>query len=332
MRKKFVLLLVLVALLASACGGVQPANQTGSQPLPAEEEATQAPSEEPTEEVDDEASLTFTDDLGRQIELPAYPTRIVATAASVIDILFAVSAGDLVVGRDDYSTYPEEALAVESFGSFFGGVPAEQILAMEPDLVIAAEVISAAQVQEMEDLGLVVYWQANPADFEGLYDNLREVGMLTGHAADAELAAAGLAERIAAVQAKLAGIEEPVSVFYELDGSDPLQPWTTGGGTFIDTIINLAGGVNAAADLEGEYAQISTEVLIVSNPEVILLADAAYGISVESVGQRAGWDVISAVVNGRVHAFDPGLLSVPGTRLVEGFEALAALLHPALFE
>jgi iron complex transport system substrate-binding protein len=94
----------------------------------------------------------------------------------------------------------------------------------------------------------------------------------------------------------------------------------------------MAGGSNIGAVLDGEYAQMSSEEIIVQNPEVILLADAPYGETPEKVAERAGWEVISAVENDKVFPFDPYLVSVPGPRMVDGLEAMAKLLHPDLFE
>lgn len=328
MKKKYGLLIGLMLLL-TACGGGAPNSSSNTEPLPPTEAQPPAATEETAEP--ESQSLVFVDDLGREVVLEGYPERIVSTAASVTDILFAIGAGGQVVGRDDYSSYPEAALSIESIGSFFGGVPVEPILALEPDLVIAAEIISPEQVQEMEDLGLIVYWQANPLDIEELYENIQELAELTGYADGAAQVVIDLSDRVSVVTAAVEGAET-VSVFYELDATDPLNPWTTGGGTFIDTIIQMAGGINAAEALEGAYAQISSEVLIAADPQVIVLADAAYGVSINTVAERAGWDTIRAVLDGRVYPFDPGLLSVPGTRLVEGLETLAALLHPGLFE
>ncbi|MEK6222608.1 MAG: ABC transporter substrate-binding protein [Chloroflexota bacterium] len=323
-------LLLILLLAISACS-----NQQGAAPFLTEEidlipEATAEPTAEDKDVIP--IPFTFTDDLGRVIKLTAIPTRIIATAASITDILFSLGADAQVVGRDDYSIYPEAALDVQSIGSFFGGVPVETILALEPDLIIAAEIISAEQVQEMADLGLTVYWQANPSDFEGLFDNITELAELTGHEKDALAVNLSLQTRVNSVESTLVDIAVPVFVFYELDGTDPNNPWTTGSGTFIDFAIAFAGGVNIASELEGDFAQISSEAVIIANPQAIILADAAYGISIDSVAQRAGWESISAVVNNNVHPFDPTLLSVPGTRLVTGLESLATLLHPTLFE
>ena len=84
--------------------------------------------------------------------------------------------------------------------------------------------------------------------------------------------------------------------------------------------------------LEGEYAQISIEELIIQNPQIILLGDAAFGVTPESVATRAGWEDLMAILNNQVFPFDDNLVSRPGPRLVDGLEALAMLLHPQAFE
>jgi len=277
--------------------------------------------------------LVVTDDLGNTIELNEYPQTIVSISPSTTEILFAIGAGDQVVGRDDFSLYPEAALDVESVGSLFDGVPTEAILALEPDLVVAAEIISEENVQVLKDLGLSVYWQANPNDFSDLYDNLMDFAKITGHVDETESLVAGLQARVSAIEATISDAQDTPAVFYELDASmDTANPWTAGSGTFIDYIITEAGGVNAAAVLEGDFIQISVEEIIAVDPAIILLSDALYGVTPESVAERPGWEEISAVQNGAIYPIDPSIMSVPGARLVDALEETAKLIHPELFE
>jgi iron complex transport system substrate-binding protein len=276
--------------------------------------------------------LTLTDGLGRTITLEAPAERIVSLAASNTEILFAIGAGSQVVGRDQFSDFPAEAAAVTDIGATFVELNTELIVSLQPDLVLAAEITPAEQVAQLEQLGVQVYWLANPTDFEGLYANLATVGQITGHEQEAADLAVDLQERVAAVDAAVAGVTDRPSVFYELDASDPAAPWTSGSGTFIDLIINRAGGTNAAASLSGAYAQFSIEQLLVENPDVILLGDSNYGVTPENVAARAGWDGLLAVQTGQVFAFDDNLISRPGPRLVDALEQIARILHPDLFE
>jgi iron complex transport system substrate-binding protein len=280
----------------------------------------------------DPGAITLIDDLGRTVVLNGTPRRIVSTAPSLTEILFAIGAGDLVVGRDDFSNYPDAAQQVTSFGSLWGGFPAEAILGMAPDLILAAEILSPEQVQALEDLGLTVYWQANPHTFEELYENIAEVAQITGHAEEAAALTSSLRDRVQDVTRAVAGADNRPVVFYELDATDPNNPWTAGQGTFVDLIITTAGGANAAAEVTGEFPQFSLEALIEIDPDFILLGDADFGVTAQQVAARGGWSTLQAVKNGRVYPIDSNWMSVPGPRLVDGLEAVARLLHPELFE
>jgi iron complex transport system substrate-binding protein len=336
MFRKITFLSIILALTLSACAApITPTPAISEvEPTAAAPESTEVPPTEfpePTPEPEPTV-MAITDDFGNSFELSEYPQAIVSLSASTTEILFAIGAGDQVVGRDEYSLYPEEALEVANVGALWGELPTETILALEPDLVVAAQIISAEQVQTLIDLGLNVYYQDNPLDYGGLYDNLRDMAALTGHQSEAEALIEVLEERVNDVLGKVAPLSYHPSVFYELDATDPSSPWTTGAGTFIDYIIAMAGGMNAASSVEGDFAQISAEELIAVNPEIILLADALYGITPESVAERPGWDVIAAVQNGALYPIDPNMMSVPGPRLVDALEETAKLLHPELFE
>jgi iron complex transport system substrate-binding protein len=270
--------------------------------------------------------------MGNTVEFSEYPQRIVSISSSTTETLFAIGAGEQVVGRDEYSIYPEEALSVSSVGALWEELPSEAILALEPDLIVAAQIITEDQIAALHELGLTVYWQANPASYEELWENIHILAALTGQEAEAETLITDLKARVAAVQEKVAAVSERPSVFYELDATDPSNPWTTGSGTFIDYIINQAGGTNAASALEGDFAQISTEQLIAVNPDIILLADAPYGTTPESVAARPGWETIAAVQENALYPIDPNIMSVPGPRLVNALEETAKFLHPELFK
>ncbi|MGD8455139.1 MAG: ABC transporter substrate-binding protein [Anaerolineales bacterium] len=324
MRKTFLIFILLCLLIASCDANTAP---TGA--------ATQPPTAPPTIEpipTEKPEPLVFTDGKGRTVEIEGHASAIVTLGPSILEGLFAIGAGDQVVGREEYSIYPEEALEITNVGSLWGDLPSEAIVALEPDLVIASQLITDEQVSAIEDLGLTVYWLGNPNDFEGLYSNLTILAGLSGHEEEAETLIDSIKTRVAAVEDLIASTDERPTVFYELDATDLQNPYTTGAGTFIDTLISMAGGSNIGAVLEGDYAQMSSEEIIVQDPEIILLSDAPYGISPESIGERPGWEVISAVVNDKVFPFDPYLVSVPGPRMVDGLEEMAKLLHPELFE
>jgi iron complex transport system substrate-binding protein len=208
----------------------------------------------------------------------------------------------------------------------------EQIVALDPDLVLAGGINTPEQVKALEDLGVIVYFLANPTTLEEMYANLATVGQLAGRNDEAKALIESLQTRVAEVDKQLATINDRPDVFYEIDASDPARPYTAGPGTFIDQLITRAGGVNVAAEAPSEYPQLGLEQLVVSDPAIILLGDSAYGVTPEVVSARPGWEVLAAVENGKIFPFDDNLVSRPGPRLVDGLEQLAKLLHPELFQ
>lgn len=277
------------------------------------------------------AGIILTDGLGREVKLGSAAQRIVSLAPSNTEILFALGAGDKVVGRDEVSDYPAEALALPTVGGW-SGFSTEAIVALKPDLVLAAEINSPELVAELEGLRLTVYYLSNPKTLEDLYANIEIVATLTGR--DATKLTDSLKARVAAVDEKIAPLSSRPTVFYEVDATDPSKPWTAGSGTFIDLLIQRAGGQNVVtlAGIADPYPQISLEQLVVAPPDIILLGDALYGQSAETVSARPGWETLSAVINGKIFPFDDNLVSRPGPRLIDGLELLAKLLHPGVFE
>jgi len=274
------------------------------------------------------------DGLGRTVKLSGPAQRIVSLAPSNTEILFAIGAGPQVVGRDEFSDYPAQAKSLPSVGGSMGNYSNEQIVALKPDLVLAAGINTPDQVKSLESLGLTVYYLSNPDTLEGMYKNLQIVAQLTGHEDDANKLITSLKARVAAVDAKMATATNKPIVFYEVDATDPSKPYTYGPGTFGEALITEAGGVNFsdAAGITDQYPQVSLEQIVKTNPQIIILGDSAYGATPAAVNARAGWGTVAAVQNGMIFPFDDNLVSRPGPRLVDGLEQLAKLLHPELFQ
>lgn len=275
-----------------------------------------------------DVNVAYTDGLGRSVELPVEVKSIVSLAPSNTELLYAVGAGDQVVARDEFSNFPEAAASLPSIGGSMSKYNVEQIVALKPDLVLAAEINTPELVKSLEDAGLKVYYLKNPTNLDGLYTNLETIGTLTGKSADAEKLIASLKERVEAVKAKAAAVTEKPRVFYELDATDPAKPWTPGPGSFVNELISLAGAENVASSLDMAWAQMSLEAILVADPQIILLGDAAYGVTPESLATRAGWKKISAVANGQIFPFNDDTVSRPTPRLVDGLEAMFKLFHP----
>lgn len=321
MLRNFFILALLIAVLTACAPASTPTPQV---------EATEAPATEVVVATEESMSMTYTDGLGREITLDAVPQRIVSLAPSITELLFAVGAGGQVVGRDDFSDFPAEALDITSIGSTYGPLNTEAILALEPDLVLAAGINTPEQVKALEDLGITVYYLNNALTYADLYDQVRWAGTITGREDEANALAESLSERVDAVAEAVSTLEEKPTVFYEIDGTDTSKPWTTGPGTFMDTMITMAGGVNIGGVLSEQYAQISVEEIVLQNPDFIILGDTLFGVTIESIAERAGWADLTAVQENNIFAFDDNLASRPGPRLVDGLEELLKILHPEL--
>jgi iron complex transport system substrate-binding protein len=327
MLRKTLILTLLIALLTACAPQATPTVA----PVATEIVVTETPATEAPVVVTEGDTLTFTDGLGREIALDGPAQRVVSLAPSNTEILFAIGAGEQVVGRDQLSDYPAEAANIADVGSTFDALNTELIVSLEPDLVLAAEINTPEQVKALEDLGLTVYYLSNPLTLEGMYTNLEIVAQLTGHETETATLVESLKARVAAVDEKIAPISSRFGVFYELDASDPAKPYTAGKGTFITLLIDRAGGYNIAGDIDG-YPQLSLEQVVAADPAFIILGDARYGVTPESIAERPGWENLSAVKNGNVVPFNDDLISRPGPRLVDALEELAKVLRPSLFE
>jgi iron complex transport system substrate-binding protein len=167
--------------------------------------------------------------------------------------------------------------------------------------------------------------------FEDLFVNLDTIGIITGHQQTAAELIEALAARVAAVEAAV--VDAPtVRVFYEVDGTDPTAPWTTGTGTFQQVLIEMVKGENIAADLQG-WGSMNLEQIVERDPEVIIFGEGPWvPTTSELLAQRSGWGEISAVLDGRVHGVDTNWIDRPGPRLVDALERFAQVIQPALFE
>ena len=278
------------------------------------------------------AAITLTDGLNRTVTLHGPAQRIVSLAPSNTELLYEVGAGAQVVGRDDFSNFPAEVKALPSVGGSMGNYNLAAIAALKPDLVLAAGINTPADVKSLEALGLTVFYLNNPLHMDGLYQNLQSVGTLTGKTVQAAALIQSLQVRIKAIEDKVPLITTHYKVYYELDATDPLRPYTAGPGSYINILLTTAGDQNIGAALSSPYASISSDEVIKLNPDFILLGDAPYGVTIDSLMQRPGWSVINAVKNKHVYLFDDDTVSRPTARIVDAIEMLAKILHPDVFK
>jgi iron complex transport system substrate-binding protein len=273
----------------------------------------------------DDDSILLVDDYGRVVELDHVPERIVSAAPTPTEILFAVGAGDLVVGVDDYSDYPAEVANITSVGSYT--LNTEIIVGLQPDLVVSSDLVPISQLELLEDQGIPFVILATRT-LDDVMKDIRLVGILTGHVDEANALVEQLESRVDAVTEKTQAedLERP-RVYLEY-----YPYWTYGPGSFGHDLIELAGGINIAENTSSEYPMLTSEFVIAQNPEVIVFTIGYMTTTTaEEIGSRPGWDEITAVSEGKVFSIDDNLTSRYGPRIVDGLEALAALLHPDLF-
>src|SRR5688572_1011772 len=266
-----------------------------------------------------------TDFQGRSVRLPRSVTRIVSIGASNTEFLFALGAGERVVGVDDFSDEPPAALQKEKVGGV--RVNLEKVASLRPDLVITIK-FTDGTVERLA-AGAAVVLVVDPQGLADVPRSATLIGQAVG--ADGKRLSDDITRRLQAVKERTAPIAAKPRVFHEVDATDPAKPFTVGPGSFVHDLLEIAGGVNIAARAASPYPQLSAEELVRADPEVIVLADADYGVTPEQVAARAGWSGIAAVRNRRVYPISASLSSRPGPRVGEAAETYAKLLHPTVF-
>jgi len=272
-------------------------------------------------------ATSFIDDVGRSVEIGERPLRIVSLAPSITEILFAIGLSDEIVGVTEYSNYPLEAVSKEKVGSYVK-LNIEKIVSLKPDLVIATAGGNPRKfVERLAKMGPPVF-VIHPGKIKDIYANIRTIGAITGKEKEGNLLAERLQKRIDGIVEKVGGLPRP-KVFFQL-GANPL--YTSGGGTFVDDLIKLAGGINIAGNEMVRYPVYSIEEIIKRGPDIIfsVLMGTQVDISVAPFWSR--WPTVPAVQNGRIYAIDPDIVNRPSPRIVDGLEAVARKLHPEAFE
>lgn len=269
--------------------------------------------------------VTVTDDLGRAVTVDAAPTRIVAMIPSHTETVCTIGSCELLVGVDDFSNYPAEAAELPRLGSGFSP-NIEAIVALEPDLVLVDEYSGLAEA--LEPLGIVVF-AGTPQTLAETYDLFATIGLLLDRESEAAVLAGRIQGQIRGVEARLEGVDRP-TVYFELDAT----PYSVGPESFIGQIIAAAGGENIVPTELGDFPQLDPEFVISRDPETIVLADAPFGESQETLSTRPGWSSMEALQAGRVLELDQSevdMINRAGPRLGDAVILLARWLHPGRF-
>lgn len=280
-----------------------------------------------------EGSTAITDDFGRNVTVVKYPKRIVSMAPANTEILFALGLGDRVVGVTKYCDYPPRVKELVEEGKIaviggFSDPNIERVIALDPDLVLAAHSLQLKAMEQLEEKGVTVVG-LDPKSLRDVLNDILLVGKITGKEAEAKALVESMERRIESVVSKVKEAQRRPRVYYEV-WHDPLM--SVGPGTWINELIGLAGGVNIFSDAKVPYPEVSSESIIARDPEIIVIKVGYMGgVAKDEIKRRPGWEAIDAVRNDRIYEVDENILIRPGPRIVDGLETLARIIHPELF-
>ena len=274
-----------------------------------------------------EGGITVTDMTGREITLDGPATKIVALTASDVEIIYALGAGDLLVGRGEYCDYPAEVLdkpVVKSGAE----TNLEEILALEPDVVIMATMAQTKeQVEALEQAGVKVI-VSDAQNLEGVYTAITLIGDVTGKTEEAAGIVQEMKDTFEEIKSKAQ--DSGKTVYFEVS---PLEwgLWAAGKGTFMDELATICGLTNAFADVDG-WGAVSEEQVFEKDPDYIVTTAMYWGegpTPVEEVKGRAGWDQLKAVQNDQIFNADQNEITRPGPRLINAVVSLYEFVYGA---
>ena len=310
MRFRFLFLpLILLLSLAAACS-------ESDEPTPAlAPRSTEVAQASPTSEAE---AKSFTGSDGETVVLHAPPARIVSLASHATEIFCAVGAGERLVAVDLFANCSDGGDEKPALNSFQPSI--EAIVDYDPDLVYAWY-DPGDLAQSLRGVGITVFLLDVPPDLEGLFDNIRLIGGMTGREAEATALIAEMEAERDAIVSSIANVATGPRIYHESDAA----LYTARSDTFVGELYVLLKAQNIADAAESQYPQLSSEAVVAADPQVIVLADFA---DPAEVAARPGWSAISAVLNERICEVNPDLTDRPGPNIMQGLQALADCLYP----
>ena len=257
--------------------------------------------------------------------------RIVSLAPNVTEIIYALGSGDQLVGRTDYCNYPEEALAITSIGTLWEP-NLEAILSLDADIAIASSIVDPSFIDSLKAAGIEAYQFYEEESIDGTYALIEKVAACIGKEAEAAEIVKSMKDRIAAVQAKVSTIpaDQKKSCVYMI-GYGEWGDYAATGETYLNDVIEVAGGINAAA--AGSFWSITKELLIAEDPNVILLGAYSYSDpnDVKHFTELAPYSELTASKTGNVLTINGDAAERQGVRTADCVEEIAKALYPELF-
>ncbi len=259
--------------------------------------------------------------------------RIASLVPALTEMIFAIGAGSQLVAVSSYDNYPPEVKALPRVGALLNP-DYERILSLAPTLVITYG--SQTDLEARFARAGIRSYSYRHGGLDRVFKTLRDLGMLTGHQTEADVAVRNLQTQLDAVRDRVRGRRRPNTLLvFERDPQALRQVYASAGSGFLHEILEIAGARNVFGDVSGESVQPSTEALLARAPEVIIEVRAgkppAAGVLLR---ERAAWAPLAsipAVRNNRVHLLYGDYLVVPGTRLGRTADALARIVHPEVY-
>jgi iron complex transport system substrate-binding protein len=255
---------------------------------------------------------------GQTLVIEKAPERIVSLSAAATEVFCAIGAGDRLAAVDKYANCPANSKAKPEIDSFQPSL--EALTAFRSDLVYVFS-DQGGIVAALRGLGTPVLFLKPAQTMTGVFENIELMGRITGHDREAGDVVTAMQKKRDAIMAKAGSVTRGPRAFIELSP----DYYTVRPDTFTGELITLLKGENIAAGAASAFPQLSAEVIVSRDPEVIVLAD---GVKAAEVKTRAGWANLSAVKDNRLCEVDPDLVSRPGPRIVDGLEALSACFFP----
>ena len=246
--------------------------------------------------------------------------RIIALAPHIVESLYDIGAGERIVGTVEYADYPEQALKIPRIGGYYG-IQIEKVLALEPDLIIVWKSGNkAADIEKLQSLGLPLAY-SDPKDINGVADEMRLFGKLTGLEKNAETVAQKYESDLLNIQQEYQN-KKPVAVFYQL-WSEPLM--TVNKNTWIHQLIETCGATNVFAENLTDYPQIGMENVLVAKPDIIIMPDERADKPQPKIDWQK-WSVIPAVKNERFMRINADLVHRFSRRMLIGLNEMCEKL------
>lgn len=268
--------------------------------------------------------LAITDKFSNEVTIISEPKRVISFSPELVEIMYAIGAGDKLIGRSSYCDYPEQTADIPDMGDLFN-LNIEAIVEANPDVVFLSSMASEDIANSLKDKGLTVVTLDADTNVNGVYTYIESMGAILNRTNEAKKLTEQMKSEISEVENKIAGLNKPKAYF--VVGIGQYESGATGD-TFIGQLMEMAGAVNVAAD--GSNWMYNIEQLIDNEPDLLICSK--YGDMKAAIESQDGYKDLTAVKNGEIYEADENIFYRQGPRMVEAIKVLAKIFHPEVFE